>query len=72
MIYIVKSDKFVSGYQGRVYVDTHNDAFYEKGNLKSGLLWEFCSGLFRFYFEAPDELKTKCPEMYELIKEIIE
>lgn len=72
VIYIIESDRFVSGYQGRIYVDTRDDAFDEKGNLKSDLLWEFCSEPFRFYFEDPDELKTKCPEMYELIKETIE
>ncbi len=71
VIYVVKSDRFVSEYQGRVYVDTRDEAFDEKGNLKGNLLWEFCSESFRFYFEDPDELKTKCPEMYELIKETI-
>lgn len=72
IIYAAKSDKFISEYQGRVYVDKRKDAFDEKGNLKSDLLWEFCSEPFRLYFEDPDDLKTKCPEMYELIKEAVE
>ncbi len=72
IIYIAKSDKFISEYQGRIYVDTRKGAFDEKGNFKSGLLWEFCSEPFRLYFENPEELKTKCSEMYEIIKEAVE
>ncbi len=72
IIYIAKSDRFISEYQGRVYADTCKDAFDGNGYFKSELLWEFCSEPFRLYFENPDELKMKCPGMYELIREAVE
>lgn len=71
IIYIAKSDRFISEYQGRVYVDTRQEAFDDDGKFKGDLLWEFCSEPFRLYCESPEELEDKCPEMYELIKEAV-
>lgn len=46
-IILFKNDDLISEYQGRVYVDTIWDAFDEKGDFRSDLLWEF----FRNHFD---------------------
>ncbi len=71
-VVILECDKLVSEYQGRVYCDTIWDAFDENGNFRSDLLWEMYSEPFRLYCESPNELKEKCPDMYELIMEAVE
>lgn len=71
-VVLLECDKLVSEYQGRVYCDTIWDAFDENGNFKSDLLWEMYSEPFRLYCESPNELKEKCPDMYELIMEAVE
>ena len=69
---ILKSDKFISVYQGRVYVDNIRDAFDGSGEFRDELLWEFISEPFREYIENPEELKKCSGELYRLIHEVVE
>jgi SPP1 gp7 family putative phage head morphogenesis protein len=68
----VQNEFLISEYQGRIYADSIEDAFGEAGQFDGGLLYEFVSEPFREYMEAPDELKRKSPELYELIREAVE
>lgn len=70
-IVLLKCANLVSEYQGRVYVDTIEEAFDGAGNFRDDLLWEIYSEAFRIYCENPDILKEKCPDIYELIREAI-
>ncbi len=73
-IFLLKKDAFVSDYQGRIYIDSNNifDAFDMDGNFKDDLLWEFVSEGFRVYIEEPEVLNEKNPELFSLIKEMVE
>ena len=71
-VYIIKSNKFVSEYQGRIYVTDWDEIYDENWNIRDELLWEFISEPFREYIENPNYLKEKYSEFYELIKEIAE
>lgn len=71
-VFFVKSDKFVSEYQGRIYVGNIFEAFESDGTFKYALLWEYVSEAFREFVEDPDALKVKDAELYDLIKEAVE
>ena len=68
----VQNEFLISEYQGRIYADSIEDAFGEAGQFDGGLLYEFVSEPVREYMEAPDDLKRKSPEIYELIREAVE
>lgn len=71
-VFLLLNDNFVSDYQGRIYVENIFDAFDEDGKFKNDLLWEFTAEPYREYILNPENLKSKCPEMYDLIKECVE
>lgn len=68
---LVINDKFVSEYQGRIYVENIFDAFNIDGTFKDDLLWEFISEPFRIYVENPMLLKEKSPDIYSFIEEVV-
>lgn len=68
---LLNSDKFVTEYQGRIYVENIFDAFKADGTFKDDLLWEFISEPFRLYVENPILLKEKSPDIYSLIEEVV-
>ncbi len=69
-IFLLKKDKFISEYQGRIYVDNIFDASNSDGSFKDELLWEFISEPFRLYIQDPNLLKKKSPEIFRLIEEV--
>lgn len=71
-VFLLKNDRFISDYQGRIYVDNIFDAFDEDGIFRDVLLWEFISEPFREYIENPSNLESHSPEIYQLIKEVVE
>ncbi|MDE7299553.1 MAG: minor capsid protein [Lachnospiraceae bacterium] len=71
-IFFVKNNRFVSDYQGRIYVDDIFEAFEPDGAFKDDLLWEYVSEAFREYIQNPDRLKAKDIELYNLIAEAVE
>lgn len=71
-IFYIENDKFVSEYQGRIYVRDPLYAFNENGEFNDDLLWEFIAESFREYIMNPEVLKDKSKELYEFIKGAIE
>lgn len=71
-IFLLKNPKFVSEYQGRLYVDDWSEIYDENWNIRSEILQEFVSEPFREYIENPERLKKEFPEFYELIREVEE
>ncbi len=71
-IFLIKSDKFVSDYQGRVYINDWSELLDENMEIKQELLAEFISEPFREYVQNPERLKTGFPDLYEMIKEAVE
>lgn len=70
-IFLLKNDRFVSPYQGRIYADTIWDAFDNDGNFRDELMMEFVSEPFREYVSNPVSVKSKCQELYDLIEEAV-
>lgn len=70
-IFVVNTDKLVSEYQGRVYVEDITDAFDEDLNLRYNKLKEFVSEAFREYIENPEKLEEKHLDMYNMIHEVV-
>lgn len=71
-VLLVKSDKLISEYQGRIYVPKKEDAFDGNGDLRIDRMLEFISEPYREYMEAPESFKSKYPAFYELMKETLE
>lgn len=71
-IFVIRNDKFVSEYQGRIYVENPIDAFNDDGCIRKELLMEFISEPFRVYVTDPERLKSDYKEFYDLIKEAVE
>lgn len=71
-IYILKNPKFVSEYQGRLYVNDWSEIYDENWNIKPENLQEFVSEPFREYFENTERMKKEFPEFYKMIEEVIE
>lgn len=68
-IFVVHSDKFISEYQGRIYVDSLLDAGYDDGSIRYEFMYEFISEGYREYIINGNRLKDVNPELYELFKE---
>ena len=70
-VLLVKTDKFISDYQGRIYVDTPSQAFDKNGNIRTERMLEVVSEMFREYLENPMNLAENHPEYYALIEEAL-
>lgn len=71
-VFIIKSDAFVSEYQGRMYADDWDEIYDENWRIRDEKLWEFISEPFREYIQNPKALKAKYPEFYNFVKEAVE
>ena len=71
-VFLLKNEKFVSEYQGRLYVYNSIDAFHDDGSLKKEVLMEFISEPFRVYVMEQERLKKDFVEFYELLREVVE
>ncbi len=71
-IFLLKNDRFVSEYQGRLYVNDWSEIYNEQWEIRGELLQEFISEPFREYIENPKRLKDYFPDFYELIRETVE
>lgn len=70
-VFLVKSDALLSEYQGRIYVENPTEAFDENGYLKTDLLLEFVSEIYREYMENPEKLKESHVKFYDFIERTV-
>ena len=68
-ILVVKGDKFVSEYQGRIYADSIMDAINEDGSIKIELMEETISEPFRMFQNEPEELK-KYEDIFKMLERV--
>lgn len=62
--WILNNSKFISRYQGRMY---ESIGIMDDGKVVLGSLMEYFSEGYRAYYQAPDLLKEKDPELYNFI-----
>lgn len=67
----IKNSNLISRYQGRVYCDSHLEAFHDDGEFKYEDMLEFISEPYELYFRDNAKLQRKCPKLYHYIKEVI-
>lgn len=70
-IFLLKDSRFVSEYQGRLYVSDWSEIYDENWNIKSEILQEFMSEPFREYIQNPRQMKEKFPQFYQMIEEAL-
>ena len=70
-IFLMKDSRFVSDYQGRLYVSDWSEIYDSDWNVRSEILQEFMSEPFREYIENPGRMREKFPEFYRMIEEAL-
>ncbi len=68
-IYILKSDKFLNNYQGRLYVTDPFEAVLDDGTIDINCMKEFVSVAVEQYFENAERVKKKNYDIFALIEE---
>lgn len=71
-IFLLKDARFVSDYQGRLYVSDWSDIYDDAWNVRAEILQEFVSEAFREYIQNPRRMEKEFPEFYQLIREGLE
>lgn len=67
-IYRIESDKFVSLYQGRLY---ESYGIYDGNQIMLDGMREYFAEGFRVYFEKPELLRLRDPDLYRYIEELV-
>lgn len=68
-IYYFENDKFVSTYQGRIYVHPDYGIFSKSGtSVNSSMMLEYFSEGYREYYTNPKNLKLHDPDLYDFIE----
>lgn len=70
-IFLLKDNRFVSDYQGRLYVSDWSEIYDQNWNVRTEILKEFMSEPFREYIENPKRMEIEFPEFYQMIKEAL-
>ena len=68
IIYILKSDKLLNGYQGKLYITDLQEAVLDDGTINIECMKEFVSVAVEKYFENPGAVKRKNYDMYALVE----
>lgn len=66
---VVHSDKFISEYQGRIYIDSIMDVKNTDGSLRTEFMYEYISEGYREYIMNSSRLRDVNPELHKLFKE---
>lgn len=71
-IYILKSNKFISPYQSRIYADSLEDCLDADGNIDIDKMEEVVSVAFEYYMSFNKTMKKHFPDMYDLVRGSVE
>lgn len=70
-IYIIKSDKLLNRYQGRLYITDIKEAVLDDGTINVECMKEFISVAVEKYFEDAEMVKKKNYDMYALVEGVL-
>lgn len=70
-IICVRSEKLMSLYQGKVYVDNISDALNPDGSINTDLMKEIISVAVQEYSLRPNRMKSKNRDLYNLVDEVM-
>lgn len=71
-VFLIKDSRFVSDYQGRVYINDWSELLDGEMRINPELLEEFISEIFREYIENTERLEKEFPVFYEMVKRAVE
>jgi len=71
-IFIIKSDRFINGYQSRIYSDTFSGCFDADGNIDIDKMDEFVSVAFQYYITNAKTMKKHFPDMYNMVRKVVD
>ena len=67
-VYILKSDKLLNYYQGRLYISNPEEAIRDNGTINIDCMKEFVSVAVEKYFEDAEKIKKKNYEIFALVE----
>lgn len=67
-VYILKSDKLLNYYQGRLYISNPEEAIRDDGTIDIDCMKEFVSVAVEKYFEDAEKIKKKNYEIFALVE----
>lgn len=70
-VFILDSPKFIKDYQGRLYVDSIEEALNPGGSINTDTLGEVISIAVEHYFMTPRAMKKNFPDMYKIVEETL-
>ena len=70
-VFFLKSNKFVSEYQGRLYENYGDNGIYDGKKVYLDGMREYFSEGVRVFYTDPRLLEKKDPDLYEYIKELM-
>ncbi|MBD5631715.1 MAG: hypothetical protein HDP34_00595 [Clostridia bacterium] len=71
-VYVVRSNRFIQKYQGRLYIEALYQACNPDGSIDSQYLQEFLSVPIEIYYTDPERLKRFDAELYRFIRRNVE
>lgn len=70
-IFIVKSDKLLDGYQGRLYINRPSEAILSDGTIDIECMGEFMSVAVQRYYENPKVVRKKNYDIFSLVDGVL-
>lgn len=70
-VFILDSPNFIRDYQGRLYVNSMEEALNPDGSINTDVLGEVISIAVEHYFMTPGATKKNFPDMYKIVEETL-
>ncbi len=70
-VFILDSPNFIRDYQGRLYVNSMEEALNPDGSINIDVLGEVISIAVEHYFMTPGATKKNFPDMYKIVEETL-
>lgn len=70
-VFIVKSDKLLDGYQGRLYINHPSEAILSDGTIDIECMGEFMSVAVQRYYENPKMVRKKNYDIFSLVDGVL-
>lgn len=70
-VFILDSPNFIRDYQGRLYVNSMEEALNPDGSINTDVLGEVISIAVEHYFMTPGATRKNFPDMYKIVEETL-